>query len=484
MTKSKIFCIFCLCFFVGIGFGFKFLPSSSTIYLLFALTTAGFALVFLKKYFAVAIVFLGATILLFGVWRAVASFESNEFSDILETKQILEGKIVEDVDVRLDKQLLTFLPDHSSQKILLTIGFEQEYFYGDRLVVEGKIKQVENFGDFDYEKYLERHGIFALSSYPKILILKTNQANYIKFYLLKIKVWAVEYLSNYLHEPHLSLLLGILIGAKKALPKDLAENFAKVGLSHVVAVSGFNIAVLIAFLGFWTKFVGRKIGFWLSLGLIFVFVIMAGASASVLRASCMGGLLLLALRLFRPYSFAPAILSAGLLMLLINPKILFWDIGFGLSFAATLGIVYGVPLLENLTPKVAEWFGLKTIFLTTVCAIISTLPLSLLYFGQASVVAILVNVLVLPLVPVVMLLGFCIFTPFLSAGFALLTFWLLSYTIFIVNFFARLPFASVELKISTWTFWILYGLIFMAYILLSDLVEKRKISSVDSKSAL
>lgn len=484
MSKSKIFSSFCLCFFLGIAFGFKFAPILVFLYLSLALLILLFVLAFFKKHKVSILVFAGVIVFLLGAWRAAASLEENQFQNILETKTVLEGIIVEDVDIRPDKQLIAFQPKGHSQKILVTTNFINNFSYGDKVVVDGKVKQVENFGDFDYEKYLQRYNVYALSNYPKILILKTNQANSIKFYLLQVKAWCVEYLSRFLQEPHLSLLLGILIGAKKSLPKDLVQNFATVGLSHVVAVSGYNISVLIVSLGFLAKFVGRKMSFWLSVIVIVAFVIMAGASASVLRAAVMGGLLLVAFRLGRPYSFAPAILFSALLMLLVSPKILLWDIGFALSFAATLGIIYGVPLLEDLTLNISEWFGLKTIFFTTICAIISTLPLSLLYFGQVSAVAILTNLLVLPLVPPVMFLGFCVFIPWFSAGYSYLVFWLLSYIIWVVNFFARLPFAGLEFKISIWTFWIIYGLVFMAYILLSDLVKNRKNTRVDSKVVL
>jgi competence protein ComEC len=206
--------------------------------------------------------------------------------------------------------------------------------------------------------------------------------------------------------------LGILIGARKTLPLEIVNNFTATGVSHIVAVSGYNISIIILALEKMSWWIGRKPAFWTSLIIIIMFVIMTGASSSVIRAAVMGSLVLFSFASGRLYSITPSLFFAVIIMLLFNPKILFWDIGFQLSFLATCGIIYILPMLEQLTEKFGELFNLKSYFLTTCSAIIATTPLILFNFEKFSIVAPLVNVLVLPVVPPVMLFGFLSLVPF------------------------------------------------------------------------
>lgn len=474
MRKSKIFSLFCLSFFIGVIVGFKSTIQINIIYVLLAACLAAFVFAVLKSKKFLKIISVGVIIFLLGILRAQSSMVGNEFSELFEEKQVLEGYILEDPDVRQDKQMLVFKPNNFNQNILINTSLVTTYFYGDQIVFEDKLKLPENFSDFDYKGYLERYNVYALSSYPKILVLRENQLNPIKYYLLKIKAWATEYVSAFLPKPESSLLLGILIGAKKGLPTDITNNFIQTGLSHIVAVSGYNIAILIGMLGGLSKFLGKKYSFWISAILIFCFVIIAGASASVLRAATMGVLLLLSFNFGRLYNFAPAILFSALVMTVVNPKILFSDVGFALSFSATCGIVYGLPVLQELTTEFPEWFGLKSLFLTTISAILVTLPLSLYFFGKISLVAIFANLLVLPVIPVVTILGFLIFVPVLSSGFAFFTYAILVYILKVVELLAKLPWAAVEYKIGLWGLWLTYLFIILCYFLLKNYLKKSK----------
>ncbi|HYV33243.1 MAG TPA: ComEC/Rec2 family competence protein, partial [Candidatus Limnocylindria bacterium] len=267
--------------------------------------------------------------------------------------------------------------------------------------------------------------------------------------------------------------MGILIGARKTLPQSVIDNFNTTGVSHVIAISGFNISIIIKSLEYLAKLFGRRFSFWLSLIIIFSFVILSGASASVIRAAVMGSLLLIAFNIGRQYSITPALFFSAAVMLLINPKILFWDIGFQLSFAATLGIVYFSPLLDQITQNWPNPVQLKSILLTTMAAIVSTLPLILFYFGRLSLVAPLVNILILPFVPLTMLLGFLTVLPFVGAGFAFLANFLLLYMLHVTEFFAGLKYSSLEVKISSWMFLVLALVVFGLYFGLKQLSNNK-----------
>lgn len=453
MSKSKIFVGICLSFALGIFLASRYAIDQRYIYGLAGFAIIIFALAMIVPKRSKAAVCLAGLFLFFvclGILRFEQTIYGNQYQKFFNQPVKWEGYVVEDPDVRADRQLVTIQPIDYQQRILITTTKTQAFFYGDWVVLEGKIKEAKAFEDFDYQKFLERFDVYAVMSYPKVLILKSGQGNPIKIFLLKIKHAFSQRLQKFLKEPESSLALGILIGAKKGLPPEVAESFNITGTSHIVAISGFNIAVIVAALSFLAWIVGRRISFWLSFIIIIGFVIIAGASASVIRAAVMGVLLLMAFNIGRLYSVVPALCFAAATMLYINPKILYWDVGFQLSFAATFGLVLFMPLLDKLTSGWPKLWGLKNIFLATLSATTATLPLVLWYFGRLSLVSLLANILILPFVPFAMLFGFLTALPFLAPGFALLAYWLLTYILWVAQALASLPVASVSVEISEW----------------------------------
>lgn len=453
MSKSKIFIGVCLSFALGIFLASRYSIDQRYIYGLSGFAIIIFALAIIVPNRAKAAVRLAGLFLFFaclGILRFGQTIYGNQYQQFFDQTVKWEGHVVEDPDVRADRQLITVRPKDFHQRILITVTKTQEFFYGDWIALEGRIKEPKAFEDFDYQKFLERFDVYAVMSYPKVLILKSGQGNPIKMFLLKTKHAFSRRLQNFLKEPQSSLALGILIGAKRGLPPEVAESFNITGTSHIVAISGFNIAVIVAALSFLAWVVGRRMSFWLSLFIILGFVVIAGASASVIRAAVMGILLLLAFNIGRLYSVMPALVLAAAAMLYINPKILYFDVGFQLSFAATLGIVSFMPLFNKLTENWPKLLGLKDIFLVTLIATASTLPLVLWYFERLSLVSLLANLLILPAAPFAMLFGFLTALPLLAPGFALLAGWLLAYILWVARALARLPMASVSVEISEW----------------------------------
>ena len=463
MSKSKIFIGLSISFAAGIFLASEFFISIPIIWAILGLAGVGFTFAFLSKNKAGAFFMLFLLFVGLGAFRLQMVQVPSEFTSLYEGKPLLEGYVVEDPDIRTDKQLLTFKPKGFGQNILITTTLGQQFFYGDLITAEGKVTEPKNFEDFDYQKYLERFSIYAVASYPKILILKSHQLNPLKESLLKIKSAFARRIAGFIHEPQASLLMGILIGARKTLPPQVIDNFNLTGVSHIIAISGYNISIIIKALEYLARFFGRRASLYLSLLVIFSFVIISGASASVIRAAVMGTLLIIAFNIGRQYSITPALFFSAAVMLLINPKILLWDISFQLSFAATLGIVYFSPLLDQLTARWPNPLQVKSIFLTTMAAIVSTLPLILLYFGRLSLVAPVVNILILPFVPLTMLLGFLTALPFLGSGFAYGANLLLVYILKTVEVFASFSYSSLEIPISGPLFMVLSLGVFLIY---------------------
>lgn len=463
MTKSQIFSWFAICFAVGIlaARNFNF-PIIYILYTLAALIFV-FALGFLTQNNSLALIAVFFIAVCAGSLRLNSSLKPNQFQNLFGSKPELQGYIVEDIDVRPDKQLVTFQPDGFNQRLLLTVRLGASYFYGDKLLVYGKLTEPQADATFDYKTYLQRYNIYGTEYPSKILVLGHNGQNKLKFALLKIKAAFVNRLSKLYQEPQNSLLLGILIGAKKTLPQSVTDNFNATGVSHIIAVSGYNITIIIWSLTFLAAWFGRRTHFWVSLLIVIGFVVITGASASVVRAACMGSLLLVAQALGRQYKMVTALLAAAFIMLVINPQILYADVGFQLSFAATLGIIYFMPPLEKLTGNWSNPLNLKTVLLTTLSAIVATLPLLIYNFGTLSLVAPLVNLLIVPLVPYVMLLGFLSVLPGVGTVVAFVNNFLLLYLLRITQYFAHIPYSNLNMEITTWFFAVLVAAVGLLY---------------------
>lgn len=457
MTKYKFLIGVCLSFAAGVGFASMRILPMIWLTVLIGSCVSVFGVSYFVKNNKVAVSACFALAFLFGIYRLQASVKSGEYENLIREnqKQELEAYIVEDVDMRLDKQLVTVEPKGYSQRLLLTLPLSQKYFYGDWVLVKGKITKAKESQDFDYGKYLERYNVYGLMYYPEVIVLKNSKQSFMKERLLQIKYAFAKRLDELYGEPQKSLLLGILIGARKTLPAGVVEDFKMTGTSHIIAVSGFNISIIINSLFGLAYIIGRRASFWVSLLVIVSFVVITGGSASVIRAAIMGSMLLIASMSFRQYMATGAIICAGAFMLLENPKIVAIDVGFQLSFLATLGIVYFLPLFEKITGCIPKLWGIKTMLLGTVSAIVATLPVLLFHFGTLSVVAPITNILVLPVVGVVMALGFASILPIIGAGLAMVASWLLSYIVWITHFFTRLSFASLEVPIPLWFFYVL-----------------------------
>ncbi len=224
--------------------------------------------------------------------------------------------------------------------------------------------------------------------------------------ITRLRTHILESISDNLPHIHAQLLGGILVGARQTFPDTLRESFNKIGITHIVAVSGYNITILIVIL---YALCGR-FGIKRSRSIIIVavgivcFTLLAGASAATVRAALMGGVVVVARFLGRGARSHTAILIALCAMLYFDPLVL-TNIGFQLSFSAMLGLMYIGPLLERFASGMPAVFGLKDTLIQTLAAIAATGPLILWYFGTISLIAPFANLIVVPLVPFIMATG-------------------------------------------------------------------------------
>ena len=337
--------------------------------------------------------------------------------------------------------------------------------YGDQVELSGRVETPPENEEFSYKDYLARQGIYSLMVWPAVTVQAEGQGNPLYAAIFAFKGHAQATINRQIAEPQASLLSGILLGNDSGLPDTLADDFRRTGMTHIIAISGFNIAILVQILvRLADPWLGERRAVWFALLGLTLYTLLVGAGASVVRAAIMGSIGLITGRwLGRPaYTVASLFLAAGL-MTLANPHTL-WDVGFQLSFAATLGLMlYATPLSQWAQSQLNRFFQrpiaerlmalLSEAVLVTLAAQILTVPLMVAYFDQVSLVSLVANILILPAQPPVMTWGglATLVGLLFPAGGQLLAWvaWLfLSYTIFWVRLLADLPLAAVTVQLS------------------------------------
>ncbi len=354
-------------------------------------------------------------------------------------------------------------PTALSGRLLVSTFKYPRYHLGDKLWIKGVVEVPKVFEDFDYPAYLSLFGIHAIMRDAKIELLNASSSPSL-LHLLR-STFESQLQKVFPQQPQGSLMAGLLLGSRKNLSNELKNDFQKSGLSHIIAISGFNITLVLTLLLAMFKPLGKKAASLFSgVGLI-LFTLLVGAGASVVRACIMGLIALLAFASNRRRHALTSLLIAAVLMTAYQPEILLHDISFQLSFLATLGLIILSPLLEEHLLWIPKSFALRDSILLSLSAEIMTLPVILLNFHMLSLVSPLSNILIAgPVIPATMLMG-AVSTAlgFISMSLAKLigVFGqvLLSYVLVVIHFTASLPFSSVTIPYFSLSLFILYFLI-------------------------
>ncbi len=340
-------------------------------------------------------IFLVLFILLGAIYFHVFDYFQKHPTPVFDQK-IKFHATVEKVDPKINGQELTVKTDSPEIKLKIETFRYPAFNYGDYIKVEGKISKSKS--EF----------INGVVYKPSIKLIESGRGWLIKKYLLKIRNDFENNLKKVLPYNQAVFLSGLTVGGRSEFSKELEEQFRQSGTLHLVALSGFNILIIVNYLGaFFLLFVSRRRAIFLTCFSIILFVLMTGAEASIIRAAIMGFIVILAEQSGRLFNIRNAITTAALIMVLFNPKVLVFDLGFQLSFLALMGIVYLKPILEGYLPKLLKkklW--LKDEILTTVSAEAVVLPVLFLKLGYASPWGIISNPLIALFIPLTMGLGF------------------------------------------------------------------------------
>ncbi len=352
--------------------------------------------------------------------------------------------------------------------LLARVNLGAEWQYGDEVLVRGELQTPQVNEGFSYRDYMARQGIYSLMPFAAAERLASGQGNLFWALVYALRQHSVEVTHRLYPDPEAALLAGILVGDESGLSNSLKTAFNDTSTRHIIAISGFNISIVAGLLlAVFSRWLGVRRGIRLAiLGIIF-YTLFVGAEASVVRAAIMGTLALVARQVGRQLFGLNTLAFSAALMTLVNPFLL-WDVGFQLSFAATLGLIlYADPIKTRamgwLAPYVSEYWLVRLkgpltdyVFLT-LAAQITTLPLLLYYFQRFSLVSLPANLLILPAQPALMVLGGLsvmaglILFP-LGQLLAFFAWPLTAYTIRVVQAFASLSWASKDISNFSSTF--------------------------------
>ncbi len=326
-------------------------------------------------------------------------------------------------------------------ELRLTTGIETRYVYGQPLRLRGRLVTPPDFEDFSFREYLARKGVHSLMYGTRITPVDAPPAgSRLLTVVYALRARGERVLNQLLPEPYAALANGMLLGIEAGIPDDLYDQFNLTGTSHVIVISGSNVALISGvLLALFARVLGRRRAVYPTLVGIALYALLVGGDAAVMRAALMGGLFVWAVALNRRSTALVSLAAACWAMTLVNPLTL-WDVGFQLSSAATAGLILFSPAITEGFRRFVPGFGgllagetppttpnaepsaafsnqalartrslarglLEDGLLVTLAANVTTLPLVVFYFGRLSLVSLLTNLLISPVQPYIMLWG-------------------------------------------------------------------------------
>ncbi|MDO8549026.1 MAG: DNA internalization-related competence protein ComEC/Rec2 [Ignavibacteria bacterium] len=415
------------------------------------------------------IIILSVMFYSFGGIYAILRYNSiiTRYQDYLSNESIITGFIYEEPEIKdtLAKYVIrtsTVNYKKINGNILLYLnisgGYESKdiFSYGNEVIIKGKIEvwsKPDNPGSPDFAQQNARKGISAYIKASTVNIQKTG--NYKGAFLKKagysVRDSIVSVIRKSLPPQQAELLNAMLIGYKDGLDDNVREAFSKSGLSHIMAVSGANIAFLMLPLLFLFKKlpIDRRIVYGIIIILLFFFLFITGIEASVTRAVVMASVILAGKIIRRDGEVFTTIFLSGFILLIVNPMILF-DIGFQLSYAATLSLILFYPGLKVLIKGKYIPSFVSEVISATLAAQIGVIPITIVYFNTFSAVSLIANIMAVPVLELITIIGMLMafagqIWPFISviAGYANST--LVSYILFIAGKTAQMPGASTQI---------------------------------------
>ncbi|MCI0450670.1 MAG: DNA internalization-related competence protein ComEC/Rec2, partial [Chlorobi bacterium] len=360
-----------------------------------------------------------------------------------------------------------------------------DYRYGDEIQITGKLEMLphrRNPGEFDYGKYLKMHdvdAVFIAFGFDKIERIGHTEPSFLKSKIIyPIKDYSIKVIDKLVGGDEGEYLKGLVLGERSNISQEIKENFVNAGVAHIIAVSGLNVAYVALIIWAVLMFVPVKHSYKNIIIIIFLFLYMGitGSVPSIVRATIMASVFLIAQIIERKPNAYNIVAFAGLVILIYDPRQLF-DAGFILSFTAIFSIIILYPKLnewlrkmkwyanldeEKIFGKSVKWILL--LFLGTFAAQLGTLPISSMMFNKVSVVSLAANLFAIPLSNLALALGFIMiiastFSSWLASIFAAVNSMIMHYQLEMIEFCAKLDFAFVETYFVDYLFMAVYFIV-------------------------
>jgi competence protein ComEC len=374
--------------------------------------------------------------------------------------------------------------------VLLNIRESYPFRYGDMIRFQSKLRLPHNFhnpGCFDYERYLHLRGIMVrgfVNDSREIIVLRRGLGNPLWMYLERFRDLIRKSIQNSSSQTESTIIQAMILGEQKEIPKEMMEKFNRTGTTHIIAISGFNIGIV----AFFSLFIIRlflksseylllkweitRISTLVTILIIILYTFIAGLGISVIRASIMVVLFMIAILINRERDLYNTLALAAFCILTIAPYSLF-DVSFQLSFVAVMSLLFLTPKFTSLLPALStdtstvtgsKWLvqylkwafrSVMIFFFASLSATLGTLPLILLYFNQLSLVTLAANFIVVPILGIIAI-PFCLFIVIavpVSSSLADITIrisaHLVRISLSLVDWFAALPWSSVYITTPT-----------------------------------
>jgi competence protein ComEC len=451
-TFRRTTLVFCLCiaFLMGVGLahGGKLIDSS---WWWVCLAPLIFSIKKRKAWALVWIILLGLSV---GWWRgSLYMTKLADYQQLYNHKVTLIATSTDDAVYGKNSQL-SFVANNIevngkklTGKVSLSGFGTPAVFAGDRVQVSGKL-------------YSTLGANQARMSYAQMTILGHHNTA-----VNELRRRFAAGMQSALPEPLASFAMGLLIGQRNTLPAEVSQDLLMVGLTHIIAVSGYNLTILLRSSERLTGKRSKRAATFLSLALIGLFLLFAGTSASIVRAAIVSMLSIAAGYYGRQFKPLVLISLAAAITAWANPFYVWTDTSWYLSFLAFYGVMVLAPLIRARWREKWQTSLPLSVALESLCAELMTLPFVLMTFGQMSFIGLAANVLVAVLVPLAMLLGHIaglagMLVPAVAGWFAWPARILLTYMLDIAHILSRIPHVFVQnLSLPIVQFILLYGIL-------------------------
>lgn len=360
-----------------------------------------------------------------------------------------------DSDITRSMSKIVFFAHDEKERYKVTAPPNFEIEFLDCISVAGKLslpevkkaeKEIETIYKFPYKQYLAKDNVYMLMQVKTLRQVQgcENVSSYqkVKLYFINLKNKLTNIFLTEYEQPYAGLVAGVLVAGKGLMSSETLEMFKRTSLSHVVVLSGSNVSLILVCI----KLLVDKLFFWkwvkriIILIAVWAFVLLTGGGAPIYRAavSAFCGMVLFDDKTSQVYALTVAVL----ILTIINPFQTFFDPSFHLTCCATFGLIlFSKPIARNLQFSIFRFIPdwLREIISVTLATQVLVFPYILAMSGTFASVFLLSNVLVLPLIPFVMLLGFGTMIGGLF-GFQ----WLVGLSVFVNNFVLKVIFWIVE----------------------------------------